>query len=374
MRQGSKMLSIMRNTLVTIGLVFGFLAAVGTDARAQSGSAIVTLTPEGQAFATAIGMTPPELQAFLDAKMAQLFQTTNSVGFVRNFGDAQSFTSKGMGVDYASEATYFEVGGSASFALGMDRTYQPSNAQGFPIQGVGLNASLMGGLSLGFLGIPVMVFGNWMKVPTQDYGDMSGSLDNWGVHAQVRLLGPSRSTSALKMLVRWGGIAVTTGLDYSHMTLGLKQGISSNFSIPNTTGLVDLTGTTGTLNSKAVFNIGMTTKSIPLEVTTSLRLMTLFTAYGGLGFDWQLGGGSTMNVDVNGTMMGRVAGQPTAPPVNLGTVAVNASAHADPSAAKIRGILGAQINLFMVRLFTQLNIANTNPTMASLAVGARVAY
>jgi hypothetical protein len=370
------MLSIMRNTLVTLGLAFGLLAAVGTDARAQaSGSATVTLTPEAQAFATAIGMTQPQLQAFLDTKMAQLFQTTNPVGFVRNFGDAQSFTSKGLGVDYASEATYFEVGGSASFALGMDRTYQPGNSQGFPIQGVGLNASLMGGLSLGFLGIPVMVFGNWMKVPTQDYGNMSGSLDNWGVHAQVRLLGPSRSMSALKMLVRWGGIAVTTGLDYSHMTLGLKQeGISSNFSIPNTTGLVDLTGTTGTLDSKAVFNVGMTTKSIPLEVTTSVRLMTLFTAYGGLGFDWQLGGGSTMNVDLSGTMMGRVAGQPAAAPVNLGTVAVNASAHADPSAAKIRGILGAQVNLFMVRLFTQLNIANTSPTMASLAVGARLAY
>jgi hypothetical protein len=71
-----------------------------------------------------------------------------------------------MGVDYASEATYFEVGGSASFALGMDRTYQPGNTQGFPISGMGFNATVMGGVSLGFLGIPVMVFGNWMKVPT----------------------------------------------------------------------------------------------------------------------------------------------------------------------------------------------------------------
>jgi len=26
-----------------------------------------------------------------------------------------------------------------------------------------------------------MVFGNWMQVPTQRYGEMSGKLDNWGI-------------------------------------------------------------------------------------------------------------------------------------------------------------------------------------------------
>jgi hypothetical protein len=377
MCEGSKILGIMRKIVLTLGFAFGLLAAVGTDARAQASNSVTlqlnTADPNTQAFlqayTLATGQTQQDHQNFLTGKIDQLFQVTNAVGFVKNFGDAQSFTSKGMGVDYASEATYFEVGGSASFALGMDRTYQPGNTQGFPIQGVGLNASLMGGLSLGFLGIPVMVFGNWMKVPTQDYGDTSGSLDNWGVHAQVRLLGPSRSMSALKMLVRWGGIAVTTGIDYSHMTLGLKRDVASSFNIPNTTGLN--VNVSGAATGDARFNIGMTTKSIPLEVTTSLRLMTLFTAYGGLGFDWQVGGGSTMDVNVNATMLGHATGMPDA---NLGTAQVTATAHADPSPAKIRGILGAQVNLFVVRLFTQLNIANTSPTMASLAVGARVAY
>jgi hypothetical protein len=78
-----------------------------------------------------------------------------------------------------------------------------------------------------------------------------------------------------------------------------------------------------------------------------------------------------MDVNVNATMLGHATGMPDA---NLGTAQVTATAHADPSPAKIRGILGAQVNLFVVRLFTQLNIANTSPTMASLAVGARVAY
>jgi len=372
--EGSRILGIMRKTVVALGLAFVFLAAFGMDARAQ-----VTFTPgpDTQTFFNLTGLS----QQDLTNKLNGLFQAAGTQGYLRRFGDAQSFTSKGMGVDYASEATYFEVGGSASFALGMDRTYQPGNTQGFPISGMGFNATVMGGVSLGFLGIPVMVFGNWMKVPTQSYGAMRGSLDNWGVHAQLRLFGPSHRTTALKMLVRWGGIAVTTGIDSSHMSLGLSQNISSKFTFPNasipdvtvdTTGAASgqITDVNGTAVGTAHLNLDMTTKSIPLEVTTSLRLVTLLTVYGGLGFDWQLSGGSNMDVGVDARMVGHAAGQN----LDLGTAHVNFAAHADPSAAKIRGILGAQVNFLLFRLFAQLNVANTSPPMASVAVGARVAY
>jgi len=374
MHEGSTIRSIMRKTVVTLGLAFVFLVVVGRDVRAQvSNSVDFTLSPGSQAALTAAtGLSQPDLERLISSKLDELFQVTNAGRFLQNFGDAQSFTSKGMGVDYASEATYFEVGGATSFALGMDRTYQPGNTNGFPIQGVGLNASVMGGVSLGFLGIPVMVFGNGMHVPTQRYGDMSGSLDNWGVHAQIRLFGPSREMSGLKMLVRWGGIAVTTGFDYSHMHLGLTHDVLSNFSIPNGVD-VDVTGSA---TGQARFNVDMTTKSIPLEITTSLRLLTLLTVYGGMGFDFQLGGGSAVDLALDASMLGHIP--PTAPGgasnPDLGTAQIHAVANVGPSAAKIRGILGLQVNLFMVRLFTQVNIADTNPTMASLAAGVRVAY
>ena len=369
MREGSRIRGIMRKTVLALGLAFGLLAASGTDVRAQ---AQVTYTPGAQTpdFLTATGMTQQQLQDFVTGTLNGLFQMTNAAGFLQRFGDAQSFTSKGMGVDYASEATYVEVGGSASLAFGMDRTYQPGTIQGVPIQvqSVSLNASLMAGVSLSSLGIPVMLFGNGMHVPTQQYGDMSGSLDNWGVHAQLRLFGPSRDSSALKMLVRWGGIAITTGFDYSHMNLGLTRTFSSpNLSIPNIAATVDATGSGGV-------SVDMTTKSIPLEVTTSLRLLTLLTAYGGVGFDFQLGGGSAMNLDLDASLLGHVSGgQP--PNLDLGTAHVHVPIPpVNPSPARIRGILGAQVNLFILRIFAQLNVANTTPTMASLAVGLRLAY
>ncbi len=354
----------MRKYLLALALVGGFLGA-SRQARAQVQVNLPPNLPPG--FVTATGM--PNEQAvrdFIDRKFREVFQVADPVGFLRKLGDSQSFTSKGMGVDYASEATYFEVGASVSFAMGIDRTYQPNDMQGFPIQGVGLNASLMAGVSLDSLGIPLMIFGNYMKIPSMSYGSMSGSLNNWGAHAQLRLFGPDRETTLTKVLLRWGGIAITTGIDSSHMALGLNKKIKSTFAFDNPQATLAVTA-----DSNATFDVDMTTRSIPLEVTTSLRLLTLLTVYGGLGFDWQLGGSSNMNLDVSAAMAGN---SPQTGSVDLGTASVRANFSADPSSAKIRGILGVQANLWLLRVFTQINVTNSNPMMASLSVGLRLAY
>ena len=362
----------MRRTVVIFGLAFVFLTVLRMDARAQVTEITLVPGPQTQDILNATGMTLPVLQDFVRNELNTLFKMTNAAGFLQRFGDAQNFTSKGLGVDYASEATYVEVGGSASFALGMDKSYQPGSALPVSVQSVGMNASLMAGVSLSSLGIPIMLFGNGMHVPTQRYGDMSGSLDNWGVHAQLRLFGPSHKTSGLGMLVRWGGIAITTGFDYSRMSLRLNRDIVSNFSIPNSVTQGVNVDVTGSASGTAVFGVDMTTKSIPLEITTSVRLLTLLTAYGGMGFDFNVGGNSVMNLDLDARLLGHIPG-----PTNLdiGSAHVHATIPpVGPSAAKIRGILGLQVNLFIVRLFTQVNIANTTPTMASVAAGLRVAY
>jgi hypothetical protein len=151
-------------------------------------------------------------------------------------------------------------------------------------------------------------------------------------------------SSALKMLVRWGGIAVTTGYDYSHMSLRLSRNIPlSNFSIPSpvTDGVnVDVTGS-------ASGSVDMTTKSIPLEVTTSLRLLTLLTAYGGVGFDFQLGGGSAWMSPWTQVCSAMRQGKTWIWARRTSLI----PSHVDPSAAKIRGILGLQVNLFILRIF-----------------------
>jgi hypothetical protein len=58
----------------------------------------------------------------------------------------------------------------------------------------------------------------------------------------------------------------------------------------------------------------------------------------------------------------------------LGTASAKAKVSADPSPAKVRGIVGAQFNLFLLRVFAQINLTNSDPMMASLATGLRLAY
>jgi len=115
------------------------------------------------------------------------------------------------------------------------------------------------------------------------------------------------------------------------MGLGVSRDVSSNFGIPSsvTNGVnVDVTGDA---TGNAVFKIDMTTRSIPVEVTTSVRLLTLLTAYGGLGFDWQLGGGSALDLAMNASMIAHIPGQPDA---NLGTAFVHATSHVGPQRGK----------------------------------------
>lgn len=339
------------------------------------GSVEITITPgSGTAFLTAAGISEEQIRATLQSELNKLFQVSNAAGFVKGFGDAQSFTSKGLGVDYASEATRIELGASGSFALGMDKTYQPKDSTTkFPIQGVGMNASIMGGLGLGLFHSsldPLMLFANWMRVPEQKFGDLKGSLQNYGFHGQLRLLGPKRRGSLLKMLVRWGGVAITTGWDYSRLNLAMDKALTSRIPVNQLRGAnVEVKGDVA---ARARFDVDLSTWSVPLELTTSLRVLYLLTVYGGVGFDWQFAGASEMDVDITGSMVGTVAGDSTR--YDLGSARIRASASASPSAGKFRGIAGAQLNMSIVRLFVQVTGVNTKPALASVAMGLRLAF
>jgi hypothetical protein len=351
------------------------LAGPARAAAACTEAICFTFTEAGREFLNQVGLTEDEVQKRLNSELGRFFQTTDTAGYVRRFSDSQSFTGKGMGVDYASEATFLEVGAAGSVAMGIDRTYKPASegsGAGFPISGVGLNASLMAGASLDPLGVPLMFFGNWMRINGLSYGQLTGQLENWGLHAQLRLFGPSRSVSAMKMLARWGGIAITTGVDSSHMNLRAGQTIKTgqiDFSdMADSSTTIDVSSS---VNGQARFEMDMLTRSIPLEVTTSFRLLTLLTVYGGIGMDWQVGGGSNLNVKVkDATITGKANGTTA----DLGTVDVDAQASASPSSTVVRGLVGAQVNLALLRLFAQLNVANTDPVVASVIFGARLAY
>jgi hypothetical protein len=353
-------------------LVSFSLALASRHAAAQICNPALTIcitphSPGADQFAAALNMTPEALAQQLIAQIDGLFQVTNVGSFLHDFQNAQNFSSKGLGVDYASEATWVEAGATLSLATNVDKAYKPSGSYTDPpIAGGGANVSIMGGLGMGMFGFdPLMIFGNWFK-GSASVGALDGSYQNWGLHGQLRLFGPSRKLSAVKMLIRWGGIAVTSGVDYSHVSLSAKKDISSTLNVaPGSPVTVTSTGA-------LIFALDQTTWSVPLEVTTSLRLLSLVTVYGGLGFDWQLGGGSDLNIDMTANLTGGAKG--VAGP-DLGTATIRVPGHASPSAARMREIVGVQLGIMdIVRLFAQVNVANSSPMLASFACGLRLAY
>jgi hypothetical protein len=352
-------------------LVLAPLALVPRLASAQTtcgptGTVCITPGPDADAFAAGIGMSTAALTQQLVGQVDNLFQTANVNSFLHDFQNAQSFSSKGLGVDYASEATLAEVGATLSFASNVDKAYKPSGSYTDPpLAGGGANFSLMGGLGFGVFGFdPLMVFANWFK-GSATIGKLDGSYQNWGLHGQLRLFGPTRKMSAVKMLVRWGGIAITSGADYSHMSLSAKQAISSSINVvPGAPVTVTSTG-------NLIFTVDQTTWSVPLEVTTSLRLLSLVTVYGGLGLDWQLGGGSKLNIAMNANLKGSYAG---ATYNNLGTATINANGKVSPSAARLREIVGLQLGILdLIRFFVQVNVTGGSPMLTSVAGGLRLA-
>jgi hypothetical protein len=365
----------MKRITLLGAIVFILLVAAAPSARAQGCTDIICITPTQPNYdtlAAGLGMTSDQLTQTLRAQVDSLFQATNVNSFLKDFQNAQSFSTKGLGVDYASEATLAEVGATFSFASNVDKAYKPSGSYSDPpISGGGANFSLMGGLGLGIIGLdPLMIFGNWFS-GSATLGQLDGNYKNWGVHAQLRLFGPTRRMSATKFLIRWGGIAVTSGADYSHLTLSTHRQIRSTITVPS--AIVGAMGepiqVSSDVSGNLLFSLEQTTWSIPLEVTTSLRLLSLVTVYGGFGIDWQMGGGSDMSIRMaNASVTSKNTGG------QLGTVSINATGHASPSSARLREIIGVQIGLFdVVRFFTQVNVTGDSPVLTGIAAGLRLA-
>jgi hypothetical protein len=330
-------------------------------------------SPSATQFAQSVGTTPEQITSDILNQVNSLFQTTDVASFLRDFQNAQAFSSKGLGVDYASETTLVEAGATISFASNVDKAYKPSGSYTDPpISGGGANFSLMGGLGLGLVGFdPLMIFGNWFK-GSASVGQLDGSYNNWGIHGQLRLLGPSRSSSAAKFLIRWGGIAITSGADYSRMTLNARKDLHSTFALPSYAEGVPQGSVTVQSSGTLTFSIEQTTWSVPLEVTTSLRLLSLVTIYGGFGLDFQLGGGSDMHIAMSdAALSGKIPGSTTT--TSLGTASITVNQHISPSPARLREIVGLQLGIFdVVRMFVQVNTTGSSPMLTSVAAGLRV--
>ena len=336
----------MRLSLILVTL------ALPSAALADS-SVTVTLTPEGMAYAAAAGITPNDLQMRIKDQVDTAYDTANVNKFLRSFGDATTFAQRGIGVDYMSLPGSFMLGVGAQVGIASSDELTLDSR---PTAGGGaVNASIMIGYNLKEQGAPRWtLFANGFY-EKGDTDQLNGNIATGGFHIQYRLAEPQVDEGVGAAIVRWGGLDLTTGIEFTRWSFGANQTITQQYQVQGVSDPL-------TLTSMGRFDLSSTAGTIPIELTTGLRIALLVSIYAGVGFDIT-GGKSTVDADLNGTMT-------TPDKTNIGNVHITETGSNTSSPGQLRGLAGVQINLWKLKVYGQANVSQI--PAASLGFGVRL--
>jgi hypothetical protein len=329
----------MRTLLAGLALV---VLAAPAVARGD-GTVTIALTPDGERLAAELGLDPAELQQRLQDKISDVYDTANVDGFLRSFANATSFASRGVGVDYAPLFHDVELGITANLAAAVEGL----DAKSDPAAGVAANVSLLAGLSLARWGHDEMVvYANGFHRSTELDG-LSGAITNVGLHGQYHLFYPSRQASTLVIL--WSGLHVTAGVEVSRWSFHAGQGLDKSFELEGSNGSTTSIDTHAT----GAFDLSATATTIPIELTTSARILYLAGIYIGAGLDIQMGHADA-SASLDGAMQGTLPQEDTA--VGIGTATIAASGKGSPSPLAFHILTGVELNVWRLKAFAQATV------------------
>lgn len=354
----------MWNKTVRSALV---LAGVAIGTAAQAGTIDVQLNPgTGAQFAEQAGVPLSQIESTLRTELESLYRASGAREYVQAFGDAQAFSHKGLGADYASNPKSFIVGIAANVSVNADEKYvSTENNRKPPIDGIGANFSVMAGTNLHWAGLrPITIYGNYFRA-SGAYKQFDGTNENFGVHGQIKLFENVHERNR-SVSFSWGGIDVTSGVEYGRLSLNLTDSLTNKILLTD-----DKAGPAIEAESTGVFRADMRVWSVPLEVTTNFRLFYLLSLYGGVGYDWQFAGTNKLNMSLDSKLLG------TSPQLNdkvdVGTAKITATENVSPSSGKLRALVGVQANLAFIRVFTHLNVMPDRGLLGVVA-GLRLAF
>lgn len=300
------------------------------------------------------GMDTAALEQELGVAIDENLRIGDIDAYMASMANAAAISSRGMGVDYASNPDIFVLGGS--FGVGGHAAgFPPSTGDGLlPEAGFATQLSVMAGLSLGVftkedtLLDRLRIYAHGMSLDAPGGGDFEGSLTNVGANLQFQAL----TKRSLADAVEWGGLAITSGAELSSYSMTLVAPLP-------------VEGGSATWNAEGSYDISASALTVPVELSTNLRVLVA-NVYAGGALDFQPGSaeGSVglsgpIEVDVNGNS------------VEAGTATVAASGSGQATAMAPRVFAGAQIELLVVKLYGHLNLAANNAAGAHL--GLRIA-
>jgi len=331
------------------GALLAMLLASVATARADS-SVVVNLNPDGQALANQLGVSVPDLIQRCHDKIDEIYQTSNLPRLLRSFGNSASFANRGLGIEYDVDPGDVMVGAVALGALATDIALGSTSSL---FGGANVNFAAMAGVNLARWNHPRWTtFANGFYEETTIHG-MTGHLLTMGAHVQYQVIPPQPRGRA-----RWTGISATTGLEYGTWTIGASAPIDIDFTAegPNGKKNVDLEST-GTLTVTA------SVLTVPLEVTTGVRLLDVLELYGGAGLAVTTGT-TTVEMALQGEM------NINADRLPIGTATITASGSRSPSPTSVHALLGLELHTRHARVYLQTSRA---PGDVAYVLGLRVA-
>ncbi|MCB9794090.1 MAG: hypothetical protein H6741_15350 [Alphaproteobacteria bacterium] len=296
----------------------------------------VTITIDPQ-LAEQAGLDPDQLERELSAEIPQDMHGLDLDTYMERMAKAAILSTKGMGVDYASNPQKFVVGASVGTAVNGAGVQLGRGPEALAEGGYALQLSAMGGVNLGLLADEesfwrrFVLYGHGMALSYS--GDpFAGELLNYGANLQVQLVKPR-----IGKVVEWGGLALTGGYEVSDYTTTLA------YPLPLDAGDVTWTAT-------GTYRVSASTVSAPVELSTNLRFL-MFTVFGGVGQDAWASGSASNRAALSGPISTTVDGEP----LTLGTAEVSMAGASEVSWAMPRAFVGVQADLLMLKLLAQVN-------------------
>jgi hypothetical protein len=286
---------------------------------------------------------------------------SNVSSLIMDRGDTPSIFTIGVGGQIAA---YYQ--GSLSHITTAATNSLPSvGVTGQANLMLGLRASALRIKRIGFLDPSrLMLYLNGFRFST-NVGNTSANVSGLGLNAQYLVIEPRR----LGWIVGWGGISAGLGANYS------SNSISYTASL-NQTGTGSADGQSVTVNTQLDYNIGAksTNVSIPLELSSYVSFLYVFTVYGGIAVDFNAGS-SQLTGSATGPVTATYSG--TIPGVsNLfsGTASLNLDDQivGTPSLTVLRTFVGLELNASILKLSAEY-VSLSNGAM-SLAGLVRVAF
>ena len=329
-------------------------------------AAPITVTVDSGA-CTGTGLSAAQCTQLQTELQSEVEDTSTSVSidkYATGTANALAVASKGKNSDYADIFSVAVVNAGAGVGLSGDAS-NPEGADGVALSTgvtVGVHMGLLPIKKIGFIEMDKLdLFGSFLGIDQKqdsDDSELDTEVSNFGFMARYQLLEGADFVPGY--MVEWGGVHVHVGFYKSTMKLTYTQQMDD---VSSTVG-----GQTATFtNSTGTFTIDTEVTSIPIEISTYVRLAYLFTLYGGFGVDIN-SGSSDVGVSASGdifigaTDIGGIANNPA-----------ETEGDGSPEGLDYRAFAGIQFNIPFLRLYLQGQKGLGSDTFA-MNFGAKILY